>query len=672
MPVVGAFLLPHGCLCLDPERIAPALPATPLAAARSLHAALAECGRRIAALAPTTFVLVTPHACATLARDWAVIANEGGARGTAEWDGAWSEFTAEIALCGAEEANALAAHLHSALNSAASADASSADINDCASSEPAKNDTPGSVQAVTVFGASAAAPLRWGEVVPCCFLPRSLSSTRFVLLSPPARRMRPTSAFVDECSRVGAAVASFYADNGKHGSSRDGSACKSAGHRTVLLVSGDLAHTHAHACAGHPSPYASHADAQPFDNQVLAWARAYNFVDDEIASATDLGGGGLNQGATKRQSIRSAPMQHLHAAAALAPTALACGLAGCAFLAGALDWCRGQSSLGSKSSHQPLSVSVRSDILAYAHPTYYGMACIEFQLPWAFGSIADAFGLSLSSSPSSLSNVAALPVQRRCVGGAFDRMLARVPISDWQGQGAKNDGPKQEANSNAMTPLRFANQHVNCNRPLLLVAGASAGKGDGGEVRGAEWSATFSIDAMCAAIGDLPMTNVFASSSRRFLYFRKEAATAPAANASGSAASDTTSAVTTPDGVRLQRCTMPFGYVDLFVTEQSSFYCCCEIFDFFSKPRSLLCMCIYVSRQFVTEARSSAAGSTAAHSSSSSASAGSRNMYLYGEPVTAAMRERLPFPQPAMQCLDERARQALTSTLLWAAVECVF
>jgi hypothetical protein len=47
-------------------------------------------------------------------------------------------------------------------------------------------------------------------------------------------------------------------------------------------------------------------------------------------------------------------------------------------------------------------------------------------------------------------------------------------------------------------------------------------------------------------------------------------------------------------------------------------------------------------------------------------------MYLYGEPVTAAMRERLPFPQPALQCLDERARQALTSTLLWAAVECVF
>jgi aromatic ring-opening dioxygenase LigB subunit len=549
--VVGAFLLPHGCLCLDPERITPALPAAPLAAARALHAALAECGRRIAALAPTTIVLVSPHACATLARDWAVIANEGGARGTAEWDAAWSEFTSEIALCGADEANALAAHLHFALTSANA----SSPGNGCASFEAEKDEIPGSVQAVTAFGASAAAPLRWAEVVPCCFLPRALRrSTRFVLLSPPARRMRPSSAFVDECSRVGAAVASFYTGKDGNGGSADGILRGGAGNRTVLLVSGDLAHTHEHACTGHPSPYASHADAQPFDDQILAWARAYNLIGDDIVTATCSGSvGGLDKAMSQRPSLSGAPQQHLHAAAALAPTALACGLAGCALLAGALEWCNGQN------CNQP-SETIRSEILAYAHPLYYGMACIEFQLPWAF--TADSFVSSRLPSTGNHSGVAVLPVQRRCVGGSFDRMLARVSITQEQENGAQ----REEAVADEMTPMRFASQHVNCNRPLLLAAGVSRGNGDDSADRGADLAAAFSIDALCAAIGDLPMTNVFASSSVRFLYFRKESAPPTmAANANGSAASDATAAITTPDGVRLQRCTMPFGYANVFV-----------------------------------------------------------------------------------------------------------
>jgi aromatic ring-opening dioxygenase LigB subunit len=227
-------------------------------------------GRSIEALAPDVIVLVTPHNV-SLSHDWALLGNHSAA-GTAEWDGAWTDFQVAITL-----EPTITSKLCEDLNSGLQR-----------------------VQTVTSFASASAAPLRWGEVVPLHFVPQAtLQRARFLVLCPPTRRHAPSTAWIDECAAIGA---------------RTGRYLHRQPQRVVFLISGDTAHTHAHTLVDQPQPYAAHTSAAPFDDCILNWIRAEGrYPADHVG-----------------------PIEWLLRAADLAGSALSCGLSGFAVLAGAL------------------------------------------------------------------------------------------------------------------------------------------------------------------------------------------------------------------------------------------------------------------------------------------------------------------------------------------------
>jgi hypothetical protein len=107
-----------------------------------------------------------------------------------------------------------------------------------------------------------------------------------------------------------------------------------------------------------------------------------------------------------------------------------------------------------------------------------------------------------------------LPFQRRCAGAAFDVAIPRVPATE-------------------LDSSQFQSRFVNCNQPVLISDAIPA-------------HLHTPITQLQSTIGDAPMTNVFASSAGRFLFFKR---------------TDESNVVVTPEGVRLERKAMTFEYV---------------------------------------------------------------------------------------------------------------
>ena len=108
MPLVGAAIMPHGALILDPSR-AELTGALGLAAA-NLHSGCAKASRAIAATKPDILLLYTPHGLVAEGADLFVYLN-GTASGTCEWMGSWGEHRVENVACDPDAARSLLAHL---------------------------------------------------------------------------------------------------------------------------------------------------------------------------------------------------------------------------------------------------------------------------------------------------------------------------------------------------------------------------------------------------------------------------------------------------------------------------------------------------------------------------------------------------------------------------------
>lgn len=139
MVLVGAAILPHGSLVLDPSLGSASLPAGSI----ELHQACIGCASHIRAMQPDIIILHTPHGLC-LGNNLGVYLNPSAA-GSAEWMGGWRDFRVSVRLHH-DRAAGLLQHLQ-------------------------KKDVP--ADGVIAF-AGFDAPLRWAEVVPLWFTTRAM------------------------------------------------------------------------------------------------------------------------------------------------------------------------------------------------------------------------------------------------------------------------------------------------------------------------------------------------------------------------------------------------------------------------------------------------------------------------------------------------------------------
>ena len=169
------------------------------------------------------------------------------------------------------------------------------------------------VAALEAFADTEPAPLRWGEIIPLSFLNATLGSTSLVVLGQPARRQTDEVQMVPELLSLGRALFESL---------------DALSARVLVVVSGDLAHTHLAS-----GPYGYNPAAVPFDAALGAWA----------------------------SSLDPAPL--LENATALADDAKSCGFTGAVMLHGLLNASCGR---------------FTPRLLANAAPTYYGMMVAQF------------------------------------------------------------------------------------------------------------------------------------------------------------------------------------------------------------------------------------------------------------------------------------------------------
>ena len=264
--LVGVVYLYHGTMTLDPTMLD--LPP----GAAELHAAGRRISARVARLQPEVIVLVTPHGL-SLASSSLVYLNNGSASGTSEWLSTWAGYTVSVPMAAADSA-ALLTQLRQDYNAAP------------------ENRT--NAEGLTAFS-GASTPLRWAETVPLYFAlhdwlqqydsssPRQ--SIDASLLPRPPRLIVLSTAGLSRYRGVagielGRSVRRFIQR-------------QLPNQRVLLLLSGDLAHTHAWSTSlpaifQPPSP----ADLPPqggpladaFDGNVSAWMTGRTGA---VSNATD-------------------------------------------------------------------------------------------------------------------------------------------------------------------------------------------------------------------------------------------------------------------------------------------------------------------------------------------------------------------------------------------------
>ncbi|XP_070542101.1 protein CA_C1420-like [Ptychodera flava] len=246
--IIGAFVLPHGGIALDPSHFN-TTNETSKAQAIALHKAANDVGRKIRNLNPEVVFLSTPHGIADM-NDYLLYMNSA-AFGFADTD------NCQCPPC--------------CFNLTASLDFQlSQEILEKIGDRHKLN-----VSGVSGFGPPGNAglfPLRWGEVIPLFFVGNS-NKTKSVIMSQPSRRYNHSPQMIPELLRLGGLLYSVL-----HSTKKD----------VVIVISADLAHTH-----DKDGPYGYSPAAEPFDQACGAWAStleedslletAASLVDDALS-----------------------------------------------------------------------------------------------------------------------------------------------------------------------------------------------------------------------------------------------------------------------------------------------------------------------------------------------------------------------------------------------------
>ncbi|PFX30234.1 uncharacterized protein LOC111323834 [Stylophora pistillata] len=249
--LVGAFVMPHGGIALDP-RYFNTTNATAKAQAWLVHDASKEVGKQIEDLKPDTIVLSTPHGIAA-PEDFIFYLSPRGF-GYSDTDNCacppccynlsvvMDTKGSETLVRMLKEENENVSYLS-------------------AFGPPGNEDVP--------------FPLRWGEVVPLYFTKGvlGLPSTKAIILSQPSRRYTESVKMIPELRHLGESLFGIL---------------HSQLEKIVVIISADLAHTHLKS-----GPYGFSTAAEPFDKACGAWvstqdseklvAEAASYVDKALS-----------------------------------------------------------------------------------------------------------------------------------------------------------------------------------------------------------------------------------------------------------------------------------------------------------------------------------------------------------------------------------------------------
>ncbi|OXA59983.1 uncharacterized protein LOC110843953 [Folsomia candida] len=236
MPLVGCYIFPHGAISLDPStRDLTKVPAYRPNTKRDclkLHAAMNLQAKILVESKPNVIFLTTPHGLRL--RENFVAHGNTMSSGSAEWDGDWVNFKADI-----EIDTEITIKLVDSLKES------------------------GNLIEMLMVGApdNQKLPLNWGEAIPMWFIneaykAQSLSPPKSVIIGMPTSYARVPEKIPD-LVKIGRDIWTFLKSELQE-------------KRVAVVVSCDLSHYHS---TDPTSPYPFDPDAQPFDDLCVLWSR---------------------------------------------------------------------------------------------------------------------------------------------------------------------------------------------------------------------------------------------------------------------------------------------------------------------------------------------------------------------------------------------------------------
>jgi aromatic ring-opening dioxygenase LigB subunit len=203
MTFLGAYILPHGAIALNPSKN------PQFKELEEIYKSCYTIANEVYALKPDIIFMTTPHGL-SLSRSFGFFCNSK-ASGTAEWENEWKEYKVDITLA-KEETESLLKYL---------------------------KENKYEVEGIISYSEDESLPLRWGEVIPLWFLqqPYKLNTMipiifpKVIIMSIPRKRVTEAEQMVSECFDIGSDICEYLTKSFPN-------------KKIVYIVSGDMAHTH--------------------------------------------------------------------------------------------------------------------------------------------------------------------------------------------------------------------------------------------------------------------------------------------------------------------------------------------------------------------------------------------------------------------------------------------
>lgn len=235
MPIVGAFIMPHGAIVLEPNKI-PEMQSDLL----TLHKSLYTIGEEIYKARPDLIILTTPHGI-SLSETFGIYLNHSAA-GTSEWNDEFKDYSMKFEIA-SDESKFL---LHNLKRRKIE------------------------VEGIVSYSEDEVAPLRWAEVIPLWFVSipyknytlHPIPFPKCIIISIPRKRLQESPGMVNDLLLFGDEIYKF---------------CLSLEAKVAIITSGDLAHTHVTLPKTIECKFEDEADT--FDQAIENWAK--NPIENE-------------------------------------------------------------------------------------------------------------------------------------------------------------------------------------------------------------------------------------------------------------------------------------------------------------------------------------------------------------------------------------------------------